>query len=231
MESGRAGAPHHHRSMPRFLRDNALSLVLALLFLLVLGGQTVVGRLAYNEDQQAHGDEPVGMVEYVGNGHYLEAVFENWESEFLQMGLYVFLTAFLVQRGSAESKKPESELAPGEQEEIDEDPAAHRHDADAPGPVRRGGLALRLYQNSLSIAFLLLFIASFVGHGIGGALDYNQLLSAQRAEAVVAALTGEYGIDPARLTPAGAGMVAPVATNRTEEGRAANRRVEVVALY
>lgn len=71
-----------------------------------------------------------------------------------------------------------------------------------------------------------------VGHTDGkGALDYNQLLSAQRAEAVVAALTGEYGIEGARLTPAGAGMVAPVATNRTEEGRAANRRVEVVSLY
>jgi outer membrane protein OmpA-like peptidoglycan-associated protein len=71
-----------------------------------------------------------------------------------------------------------------------------------------------------------------VGHTDGkGALDYNQLLSAQRAEAVVAALAGDYGVAGDRLTPAGAGMLAPVATNRTEEGRAANRRVEIVALF
>lgn len=71
-----------------------------------------------------------------------------------------------------------------------------------------------------------------VGHTDGqGTLDYNQLLSARRAEAVAGALVNHYGIAAARLTPVGAGMVAPVATNRTEEGRAANRRVEVVALY
>ena len=47
--------------------------------------------------------------EYLGTGHFREATFKNWESECLKMGLYVFLTAFLVQRGSAESKKPEDE--------------------------------------------------------------------------------------------------------------------------
>lgn len=68
-----------------------------------------------------------------------------------------------------------------------------------------------------------------VGHTDSkGALDYNQLLSARRAGAVVEALTGTYGIDAGRLTPVGVGMAAPVATNRTEEGRAANRRVEIV---
>jgi outer membrane protein OmpA-like peptidoglycan-associated protein len=70
-----------------------------------------------------------------------------------------------------------------------------------------------------------------VGHTDGqGALDYNQLLSARRAEAVVAALIEDHGVGAGRMTPVGAGMVAPVATNRTEEGRAQNRRVEVVAL-
>jgi OOP family OmpA-OmpF porin len=47
---------------------------------------------------------------------------------------------------------------------------------------------------------------------------------------VVAALVGQHGVAPGRMTPVGAGMVAPVATNRTEDGRAQNRRVEVVAL-
>lgn len=68
-----------------------------------------------------------------------------------------------------------------------------------------------------------------VGHTDNkGTLDYNQLLSAERAGAVVDALERTYGIDATRLTAVGAGMAAPVATNRTEKGRASNRRVEIV---
>jgi outer membrane protein OmpA-like peptidoglycan-associated protein len=62
-----------------------------------------------------------------------------------------------------------------------------------------------------------------------GAFDYNVDLSRRRAAAVIAALVGEYGIARDRLTPFGAGMAAPAATNATEEGRAKNRRVELVA--
>jgi outer membrane protein OmpA-like peptidoglycan-associated protein len=53
-------------------------------------------------------------------------------------------------------------------------------------------------------------------------------LSQARAEAVVKALTAKHGISPARLKAQGAGPIAPVATNRTDEGRAKNRRVELV---
>lgn len=71
-----------------------------------------------------------------------------------------------------------------------------------------------------------------VGHtdSLGG-FEYNLGLSQRRAQAVVDALVSQYGIAAARLTPAGAGMVAPVATNRTEDGRALNRRVDIVELY
>lgn len=68
-----------------------------------------------------------------------------------------------------------------------------------------------------------------VGHTDSqGALAYNLDLSERRAASVVEALIADYGIDPDRLTPVGVGMAAPVATNRTEEGRAENRRVELV---
>ncbi len=68
-----------------------------------------------------------------------------------------------------------------------------------------------------------------VGHTDNrGALDYNMRLSLARAAAVVAALTGDYGIDSGRLSAQGAGFLSPVATNRTEAGRALNRRVELV---
>ena len=70
-----------------------------------------------------------------------------------------------------------------------------------------------------------------VGHTDNkGAFDYNVALSARRAEAVKQALVSRYGIDAGRLTAAGAGMMAPVATNDTEDGRAKNRRVGLVKL-
>jgi OmpA-OmpF porin, OOP family len=71
-----------------------------------------------------------------------------------------------------------------------------------------------------------------VGHTDGkGAFDYNLALSQRRAQAVADALVSGFGIEGGRIVPAGAGMVSPVASNRTEDGRAKNRRVEIVELY
>lgn len=70
-----------------------------------------------------------------------------------------------------------------------------------------------------------------VGHTDNvGTLAYNMTLSKQRADAVVAALVTRWKIAPARLDAAGVGSLAPVATNRSEEGRAKNRRVELVEM-
>ena len=68
-----------------------------------------------------------------------------------------------------------------------------------------------------------------VGHTDNvGTFDFNVGLSQRRASAVVAALTGKYGIAKTRLTPHGVSFAVPVASNKTEEGRAKNRRVELV---
>lgn len=70
-----------------------------------------------------------------------------------------------------------------------------------------------------------------VGHTDGvGSFDYNLRLSVERAQAVVAWLGGHGGIDAGRLRAAGAGPMSPVTTNRTESGRAQNRRVELVEI-
>ncbi|MFN3889525.1 MAG: OmpA family protein [Beijerinckiaceae bacterium] len=67
-----------------------------------------------------------------------------------------------------------------------------------------------------------------VGHTDSqGGLDYNADLSRRRAASVVGALIAQ-GIQANRLTPQGVGMAAPVSTNDTDEGRARNRRVEMV---
>src|SRR5215212_11215978 len=141
--------------MRRLLRDHGLSIATFGLFFVFVCGQSVMGLLDYNSTQQEHGRQPVGYVQYLGSGDFIEAVFENWESEFLQMGLYVLLTVFLYQKGSAESKEPEAE------EPVEVDPRESRHRPDAPWPVRKGGVALKLYENSLSLAFLSLFLFSF----------------------------------------------------------------------
>lgn len=68
-----------------------------------------------------------------------------------------------------------------------------------------------------------------VGHTDSqGPFDHNIDLSSRRAQAVKAALSSQYGIDSGRLTSAGAGMMAPVASNDNEDGRAKNRRVVLV---
>ncbi len=68
-----------------------------------------------------------------------------------------------------------------------------------------------------------------VGHTDNdGSFDYNTGLSKRRAKAVVNALARDYSIDSKRLTPVGVSYACPVASNKTEDGRAKNRRVELV---
>ena len=146
--------------------DRALTLVLMALFLMFLAAQLVTGLYDYNATQQEHGASAVTFIHYLKTGHPWEALFENWESEFLQMAAFVLLTTHLVQKGSPESRRR------GVREAVDADP---RDFADAPGapwPVKRGGWILKLYENSLGLAFVVLFLVSWIGHAIGGFADY-----------------------------------------------------------
>lgn len=164
--------------MRRILRENGLSIVLLGLFIFAIIGQSLTGHNEHNSDLQEHGQPTLAFGQYLLSGHFIEAVFENWESEFLQMGMYVLLTAFLFQKGSPESKKLD------EEEEVDKDPKESRGKKDAPWPVRRGGLVLKLYENSLCIALFLLFVASFALHAAGGAREYSREEALHGGEAV-----------------------------------------------
>jgi hypothetical protein len=153
--------------MRRWVRDHGLLLANAGLFVVFFAGMALAGVRAHNGDQQAHGEAAVSLWGYLQTGDFVEATFENWESEFLQMGMYVVLTAYLFQRGSSESK-PLDEAAPQDADPRDAD---KRH--DVPWPVRRGGLVLSLYENSLAALFFLLFAASIALHAVGGARAYS----------------------------------------------------------
>jgi len=149
--------------MKRFWHYNGLSITLIFLFLLFWGGQTLTGFRDYNNDQHTKHQPGVTLLQYVGSGDFAEATFENWESEFLQMGFYVILTTVLFQKGSAESKDPD-------EEESDPDSAQEK---SAP---QLQGWRLKLYENSLSLAFFGLFLMSLLLHAWGGSRAYSQEL-------------------------------------------------------
>jgi hypothetical protein len=154
-----------------FFRRNGLSIVVAAMMLAAWTAQAITGHAAHNQELAEHGRDAVGWTAYIGSGDFWSATFENWESEFLQMGLYVLLTVWLRQKGSAESRPLD------DAEEGGEPTPEHLQ----PTAWRRGGVVRWLYGNSLSIAFLLLFAGCFIGHllsswrkSIGEALEHHQ---------------------------------------------------------
>ncbi|WIE83218.1 DUF6766 family protein [Curtobacterium sp. MCPF17_021] len=150
------------------IRRHGLFLANVVVFLACFVGMVLAGWRVSVADAVQHGQAAESLWGFLSSGDFAEATFENWESEFLQMGAYIVFTAFLFQKGSSESK-PLDDASPS-----DDDPHDHRDDPGAPWPVRRGGLALVLYENSLLILFAVLFLGSVVGHVIGGAAAYNE---------------------------------------------------------
>src|SRR5690349_1961883 len=106
--------------MRNFIKNNSLSIVFFILFIVCIWGQIATGWKEHNQDLIEDGLDPISMSGYLSSGHFLQATFENWESEFLQMGLFVILTISLRQKGSSESKKF------GRNEEVDREPSASR---------------------------------------------------------------------------------------------------------
>jgi hypothetical protein len=115
---------------------------------------------------QDEGGQQLAMGQYLTSGHFIQSTFENWESEFLQMALFVILSIFLFQRGSSESKDPDGE------EDVDKE--TNQRKKDAPWPVKQGGLILSIYKHSLSLVLTILFLLSFLLHWYGGLKDFNE---------------------------------------------------------
>lgn len=154
--------------MHSFFRNNGLSIFFITLFIVSITGQWLTGFKQYNKERQEDGQLPVTMKMYSVSGHFIQATFENWESEFLQMALFVMMTISLRQKGSSESKKMEG------REEVDREPDVRKK--RAPWAVRHGGLMLKAYKHSLTIVLLLLFLLSFVMHLYGSLKDENEQL-------------------------------------------------------
>ena len=160
----------------RIWRENSLSIVLFGAFALVFVGQVLTGHVEYNDEREEMGKVALPLLTYLTSGHFVEATFENWESEFLQMAAYVLLTIWLRQKGSPDSKKLD------EEEPFDK---SSRKTAAYP-PLKKF-----LYENSLSLVLLTLFVLSFGLHDAGVCVSYNEEQVAQGKETV--SLMGFFG--------------------------------------
>jgi hypothetical protein len=161
-----------------FVYRNGLSLAFLVLMLFSLAGQIYSGWLEHNDFLAEYGRSPQELSAYLMSGHFLQATFENWESEFFQMALFVILTIFLKQEGSSESRECSEETF---------DPSELRPRKNSPWAVKKGGIYLGFYKNSLSIVLFLLFILSFSLHWYGSWLDFNEkeMLEGRAGEAFI----------------------------------------------
>ncbi|NDP26778.1 MAG: hypothetical protein GZ087_05035 [Flavobacterium sp.] len=148
-----------------FLYENGLSITFLILAVITITAQILTGVCQYNIFLVEHDKNAVGLWQYLSTGHFIEATFENWESEFLQMALFVWLTVFLRQKGSSESKAIDGK------EDVDREPQQH---PNAPWPVHKGGLLLSIYKHSLTLSLYLLFLISFFLHWYGSNKDFNE---------------------------------------------------------
>lgn len=141
----------------QFLKNNGLTRVLLLLFAGSIFGQWLAGWHVAMDDARRHSQPILSLLAYTISPEFLSSVFENWESEFLQMATYVVLTACFIQSGSAESKDPDEPRQ-------DADLVTQAGKPGAPAILRWGPLWRALYARSLGIALAGLFLMSFVMH-------------------------------------------------------------------
>src|SRR4051812_12261940 len=166
--------------MRRFLRDNALTLFFLALMLGALAGQALTGHAEFNGQQLAQGGQPVSLAAYLTSSDYAVDVAENWQSEYLQFFLYIFVTVWLIQRGSPESKSPGDSGT-----ESDARQKTGRHAAaDSPAWARVGGLRGAVFARSLGLLMGVFFLLSWLAQSIAGRAAYNAQQFAQYEDAV-----------------------------------------------
>lgn len=154
-------------SIHRIFRNNGLAIAMFSIFTISLVGMSIAGWHTENSELQDHGQPAQKYGQYIASGNFIEAVFENWESEFLQMWALVVLTVFLRQKGSADSK-PLRGKAP-------EDTSSRLSIMNARSWRQRGkAMTHILYAHSLGLALLSIFIVSFILHACGGVSAYNE---------------------------------------------------------
>jgi len=154
-------------SMKRFVYNNSLTITLLTIFLLCIVGMSIAGWKTNNDELAEHAQTPISYSSYIVSGEFGEGVFENWESEFLQMWMLIILTIYLHQKGSADSK-PLKGKSPQD--------TSSRYSLIQANTWRKRGKAAGhfFYRHSLSLAMFALFALSFSLHAVEGVSAYNE---------------------------------------------------------
>ena len=156
--------------MKRFVRENSLGLVFGLLFLVVLVGQAFAGHADFNQMQLTEGLPEVSLGRYLTSASFATDVAENWQSEYLQFFMYTFLTVWLLQKGSPESKSLDQAGL-----ESDREQKVGEYATDAsPKWARAAGWRRTLLSNSLGLVMGLIFLGSWLAQSVAGVAAYNE---------------------------------------------------------
>jgi hypothetical protein len=154
----------------QWLKENSLGVVFGLLFVLVLVGQSIAGLADFNERQINQSLEPISYLRYITSASFGVDVAENWQSEYLQFFLYIFLTVWLLQKGSPESK----ELDQAGRESDKDQKVGEFAQEDSPKWAKMGGFRRTLFSNSLGLVMGLIFIGSWLTQSIAGTAAYSE---------------------------------------------------------
>ena len=150
--------------MKRFWRDNSLSIAVFTLFAAFMVGQTLAGFEVYNENRVEHGEQRRFAVVGVSSERRFPRSHDGKLGKRVSADVGVRaadrLPASARLRGIQADRTRKSRWTAIQR--------LSRRKKDAPWPVRRGGIILRLYEYSLTLAFFLLFVLSFALHAVGG---------------------------------------------------------------
>ena len=155
--------------MRRFVSLNSLSLAFLVLFLLSLIGHSIAGLFEFNAHQEQHGEATMSYLRYLRSSDFGADMLENWQSEWLQFWVFAVATVWLVQQGSAESKKPGEEGLESDEKQL----VGSHAPANAPRWAKARGLKRRLYENSFLIIMGLIFLGTWVAQSFAGWTVFN----------------------------------------------------------
>jgi hypothetical protein len=155
--------------MPRWLKNNGLSIAFGVIFLASLLGQAVSGHTSVNHEAHLHHGDPISFWHYVTSAVFWTDVMENWQSEYLQFTLYIFATVYLLQKGSNESKELERGGTGTDEQQL----LGEHTRRNSPAWARAGGLRTAVYSNSLVLVMTSIWLLSWFAQSITGRVNFN----------------------------------------------------------
>jgi hypothetical protein len=155
--------------MPKWLKNNGLSIAFGLIFLASLAGQAISGHTSVNHEAQLHHGDPISFWHYITSAVFWTDVMENWQSEYLQFTLYIFATVFLLQKGSNESKELDRAGLETDEQQLLGDHTKR----NSPLWAKAGGLRTSVYSNSLLLVMTSIWLLSWFAQSITGRINFN----------------------------------------------------------